>query len=413
MKKNKLFIGVFIFFIIGFSFNSQAQEIDLLLKGGHVIDPKNGIDSRMDVAIKNRKIVEIAPNIAASSSKRVVDVSGLFVVPGLIDMHAHHFPGASDYRFGDPIPDGFTFRTGVTTSIDAGSSGWKSFQSFKEQIIDRSQTRILAWLNIVGEGYLGRETYEQDLNDMDSKLTAITAKLYKDYIVGVKVAHYKGPEFTPVDRAVEAGNLSNIPVMVDFGEHNPTLSIEKLFMEHLRPGDVFTHAYAYGPNNREVVVDESKKVKPFVFEAQKRGIIFDVGHGGGAFSWNQAIPSIEQGFKPNTISTDFNKNSTNGAMKDLLNVMSKLLAIGLDFNEIIEAVTWAPAQVIQREDLGSLSVGSEADIAVLNIRSGDFGFMDVRSTKVKATQKLEAELTIRAGRIVWDLNGISVPVFVE
>lgn len=413
MQNIKLFIGTILFLIIGLFYSSHAQESDLLLKGGHVIDPKNGIDSKMDVAIKNGKITQVASDISPSTSKRVVDVSGLFVVPGLIDMHAHHFPSASAYRFGDPIPDGFTFRTGVTTSIDAGSSGWKSFDSFKEQIIDRSQTRILAWLNIVGEGYLGRETYEQDLNDMDSKLTATVARLNKDYIIGIKVAHYRGPEFTPVDRAVGAGNLSNLPVMIDFGEYSPPLPIEKLLLEHLRPGDVFTHAYAYGPTNREVVVDEGKKVKPFVFEAQKRGIIFDVGHGGGAFAWNQAIPSIKQGFKPNTISTDFNKNSTNGAMKDLLNVMSKLLAVGLDMNEIIKATTWAPAQVIKREELGSLSVGSEADIAVLNMRIGDFGFMDTKSTKIKGTKKLEAELTIRAGRIVWDLNGIGVPLFAE
>lgn len=414
MQKVKLYgIGIFLCFIIGFPNFSRGQEIDLLIKGGHVIDPKNNIDSKMDVAIKNGRIAQVAFDIPTYVSKKVIDVKGFLVVPGLIDMHAHHFPGASDYRFGDPIPDGFTFRTGVTTSIDAGSSGWKSFQSFKEQIIDRSQTRILAWLNIVGEGYLGRDTYEQDLNDMDARMTAITAGLYKDIIVGVKVAHYKGPDFTPVDRAVEAGKVADIPVMVDFGEHSPPLSIRELFFEHLRPGDVFTHAYAYGPRNREVVVDENKIVKPFVLEAQKQGVVFDVGHGGGAFAWNQAVPSIKQGFKPNTISTDFNKNSKNGAMKDLLNVMSKLLAIGLDLNEVIEAVTWGPAQVIKREDIGTLSVGSEADIAVLNVRTGDFGFMDVRSTKIKGTRKLEAELTIRAGRIVWDLNGISTPVFVE
>ena len=416
MKKNKLsllrFLTISLLFISSFS---HAQEIDLLLKGGHVIDPKNQINSKMDVAITNGKIYQVAPNISAQKAKTVVDATGLYVVPGLIDMHVHAYQGNEpDAYIADGFtslpPDGFTFRAGVTTVVDAGSSGWRNFRDFKKQTIDRSQTRILALLNIVGTGMTGRFE-EQDTNDMNPEQTAyMINRLFPQIIVGIKAAHYWGG-FSQVDRAVEAGNLANVPVMVDFGEHNPTNSIEDLFMKHLRPGDMFTHTFAYGPANRETVVDENGKVKPFIFEAQKRGIIFDVGHGGGAFSWRQAMPAMQQGFQPNVISTDLHADSMNGGMKDLCNVMSKFLNMGMSLQDVIVRTTVNPANAIKRPELGNLSVGAEADVTVLNLRKGDFGFLDIRKTKLKGTQKLEAELTVRAGKIVWDLNGISAPAW--
>ena len=390
-----------------------AQNIDILLKGGHVIDPKNNINKVMDVAIIDNKISQVAENIPIANAKKVIDAKGMFVTPGLVDMHVHVYPGndLDAYIANGPTsvaPDGFTFRSGVTTVVDAGSSGWRNFRQFKEQTIDKAQTRVLALLNIVGWGMVGRFE-EQDLGDMNPVMTSHMIKtLFPDIIVGIKAAHYWG-DFSQVDKAVEAGKLANVPVMVDFGEHEPTNSIESLFMQHLRPGDMFTHTYAYGPTKRETVVDENGKVKPFVFEAQKRGIVFDVGHGGGAFSWRQAVPAIQQGFKPNVISTDLHIQSMNGGMKDLSNVLSKFMAMGMTLQEVIERSTWAPAKVINRKELGSLSVGSEADVAVFSLRKGDFGFTDVRATRLKGTQKLETELTIRAGKVVWDLNGISTP----
>jgi dihydroorotase len=392
----------------------HAQQIDILLKGGHVIDPKNKIDGIMDVAIAAGKILQVAPNIATTNAKNVIDVKGLYVTPGLIDMHGHVFYGTDDaYIANAPTsvpPDGFTFRAGVTTVVDAGSSGWRNFRLFKKQTIDRSQTRILAFLNITGHGMTSRFE-EQDVMDMNPGQAAnMIKKLFPDIIVGIKAAHFWG-DFTQVDKAVEAGKLADVPVMVDFGEHNPPLSIEELFMKHLRPGDIFTHTFSYGPTNRETVVDENGKVKPFIYEAQKRGIIFDVGHGGGAFSWRQAVPSMQQGFKPNVISTDLHAESMNGGMKDLSNIMSKFLNLGMSIQDVVLRTTWNPASVIKKPELGNLSVGTEADIAVFNIRKGDFGFIDVRRTKIKGTQKLETELTIRAGKIVWDLNGLSVPMW--
>ena len=393
----------------------HAQQIDILLKGGYVIDPKNKIDGQMDVAVTNGKILQVARDIPAKNAKKVIDVTGLYVTPGIIDMHVHVFNGTElDAYIADGLtslpPDGFTFRAGVTTVVDAGSSGWKNFRLFKKQTIDRSQTRILALLNIVGTGMVGRFE-EQDLNDMNPQQTAhMIKKLFPDIIVGIKAAHYWGG-FAQVDLAVEAGNLANVPVMVDFGEHQPPNSIEALFMQHLRPGDIFTHTFSYGPAVRETVVGENNKVKPFIFQAQKRGIIFDVGHGGGAFSWRQVLPSMQQGFQPDVISTDLHAESMNSAMKDMSNVMSKFLNIGMSLQDVITRSTLNPATVIKRTDIGNLSVGTEADIAVFSLIKGNFGFLDTRKTKLKGTQKLEAALTIRAGKIVWDLNGSSAPLW--
>lgn len=394
---------------------ASAQQIDILLKGGHVIDPKNKIDGKMDVAITKGKISQVAANIPTKNVTKVIDVTGLFVTPGLIDMHVHVYNGndlgayIANGQTSVP-PDGFTFRAGVTTVVDAGSSGWRNFRQFKEQTIDKSQTRVLALLNIVGTGMFGRFE-EQDVADMNPVMTSHMIKtLFPEILVGIKSAHYWG-DFTQVDKAVEAANLAGVPVMVDFGEHEPPLSLESLLMKHLRPGDMFTHTFSYGPDKRETIVDESGKVKPFVFEAQKRGIVFDVGHGGGAFSWRQAVPALQQGFKPDVISTDLHTQSMNGGMKDISNVLSKFMSMGMPLQEVIHRATWAPANVIKRTELGSLSVGSDADVAVFNVRKGDFGFTDIRGTKFKGTQKLEAELTIRAGKIVWDLNGIGAPMW--
>jgi dihydroorotase len=419
MRKSLFIIASFLFLGIQ---GLKAQEIDLLLKGGHVIDPKNNIDSKMDVAITGGKIFKVAADIPASSAKKTVDVSGLYVTPGLLDIHGHVFHGTEPSHYLsnglDAIsPDGFTFRAGVTTVVDAGGAGWKNFDIFKKNIIDQSQTRVLSFLNIVGEGMRDVESWEQNINDMDSKLTATIATKNKEYIVGIKLAHYIGHDWTPTDRAVEAGRLANIPIMVDFGKANPPLPIEELFLKHLRPGDIFTHAYRYDREfdangkmleHKQAIVDiNTKKVKPFVFKARERGIIFDVGHGGGSFSWNQAIPAMQQGFAPDVLSSDLHTGSMNGGFKDMANLASKFLNLGMSLPDVIKASTWKPAQVIKRPELGNLSVGTEADVAVFNLRQGDFGFSDSEGLSMRGKQKLEAELTVRKGKIVWDLNAIS------
>lgn len=394
-----------------------SQNYDIIIRGGNVIDPKNNIDAVMDIAISNGKIVLVAKNLDTTKALQVVDAKGLYVTPGLIDIHTHNFIGTVEGQaymnsFSAVAPDGFTFRVGVTTVVDAGSSGWKTFPEFKKNVIDKSQTRVLAFLNIVGQGMRG-SGYEQDTNDMDAKLTAMTARGNKKDVVGIKLAHYEGGEWLPADRAAEAGRIADIPVMIDFGGAKPPLPIEDLFTKHLRPGDIFTHCFAQ-LNTREALVDTAtKKIKPFVIEAQKKGIIFDVGFGGISFSFSQAIPAIKSGFFPNSISTDLHIGSMNNAMKDQLSVMSKMLAIGMDLRMVITAATWNPAKEIKREELGNLSVGSDADVAILNLRDGKFGFFDYTGFKVTTNKKLECEMTIRGGKIVYDLNGIANPVFVK
>lgn len=388
----------------------KAQTYDLLLKGGHVIDPKNKVDEIADVAIKAKKIVLVAPNIPDSSAAQVIQVEGLYVVPGVLDIHSHNFWGTTEdaylaNSYTALPPDGFSFRAGVTTLVDVGGAGWRNFKTFKKQTIDKSQTRVLSFLNIVGHGMAGGAN-EQDLSDMDPKLTAMEAKTYAEHIVGVKVAHYYGPEWLPVERAVEAGRQANIPVMVDFGGIDPPHSLETLFMEKLRPGDIFTHTFAH-VKGREPIVDEKGKLKPFVKQAQERGIKFDVGHGGGSFLFAQAIPASQQGFKPNSISTDLHAESMNGGMKDMSNVMSKFLNLGMTLHEVIERSTWNPAQIIKREDLGHLSSGVGADVAIFKLEEGQFGFIDTEGYRMEGNKKLVCELTLRDGKVVWDLNGLA------
>ena len=392
----------------------RAQpQYDLLLKGGHVVDPRNDVNRRMDVAITAGKIARVADAIPAGEARRVVDVSGLFVTPGLVDIHVHVYNGAdvlAEYSGDRSLPpDGFTFRSGVTTVVDLGSSGWRSFADFKARVIDRARTRVLAMLNIVGRGMAGGSTIEQNTQDMDPEATAKVARQYPDIIVGVKTAHFTGPEWTAVDRAVAAGTAANIPVAVDFGNFNPARPFEELVTKHLRPGDWYTHMYT----QRVPYFDANGKLRPYLHEARKRGVKFDVGHGGGSFSWSNAIPAIQQGFVPDSISTDLHTGSMNAGMKDMSVVMSKFLNIGVPLEEVIARSTWAPARAIHREELGHLSVGAVADIAVFRVLKGNFGFVDVYKTRMNGTQRIECELTIRAGQVVWDLNGLSRPMWTE
>ena len=395
------FSAGFLFFV----YTMLAQSsYDLLLKGGHVIDGKSKTSALLDVAIAGGKIAAVAADIPAAKAAKVVDVSGLYVVPGLIDMHVHVYAGTGQrgaYCGDNSVyPDGFTFRSGVTSVADAGSSGWRNFPDFKDRVIDRAKTRVLAFLNIVGKGMAGAP--EQDLTEMDPKAAAEMAMRYKDTIVGIKTAHYAGPEWTPVEHAVAAGTLANIPVMVDFGTFRPERPFQELVLKKLRPGDIYTHTYlGWVP-----MLDNQGRLLPYLLEARGRGVIFDVGHGGGSFLFRQAVPAMRQGFGPDSISTDLHIGSMNAGMKDMLNVMSKFLNMGMPLDEVILRSTWAPAREMRHEELGNLSVGAAADVAVLRVEEGHFGFVDTYGARMQGTRKLVCELTLRDGRVVYDLNGI-------
>jgi len=387
----------------------KAQTIDLLLKGGHLIDAKNKIDRKMDVAITAGKVFRVATDIPASSAKKVVDVSGLIVAPGLINMHTHVYAG-SNPGFTDgtssQLPDAFAPRAGITTVVDAGTSGWRTFPDFKAKIIDNSATRVLAFLNIASGGY-SVDKAQENIAEMDVQKTVETVKKYSDILVGVRIGRYDGTEWTPFDRASEASKLLNKPLFVEC--HLPMYSLEDQ-LNKMRSGDILTHAFE-NVSERMTVVDEQGKVRPFVMAAQKRGVLFDVGHGGGGFWFNQAVPAFKQGLWPNSFGTDEHRTSMNSGMKTMLNVMSKYLNMGMKMPEIIARGSWNAAKSIQREDLGHLTEGSVADIAVLSVSKGKFGFVDSGNNKIEGDKKLEAELTIRAGRIIWDLNGLAANAY--
>ena len=405
--KKLLFTIFSVIFIYTFS---HGQNYDLVIKNGHIIDKKNNIDFIGDIGISNGIIKYVGEELPINSSRKIINAESLIVVPGLIDIHSHNFHGTIPNRylsnsFSALPPDGFSFRSGITTIVDVGGAGWKNFEVFKEQVIEKSKTRVLAFLNIIGLGMQGGEI-EQNIDDMDAMLTAEMANKYPEHIVGIKLAHFNGYNWIPVDKVTKAGELSDRPVMIDFGGSNPLMPLDSLLLHKLRPGDIFTHTYA-NVRGRMSIVDGNNKLHDFVKEAQNKGIIFDVGHGGGSFAFSQAIPAINQGLKPNTISTDLHTGSMNGGMKDLLNVMSKFLNMGLNLNEVITSVTWDAAKSIKKENLGNLSVGSIADITILNLREGDFGFIDTKNKKMNGTKKLECELTIKDGKIVYDLNGLA------
>lgn len=390
--------------LIGTS-SSNAQNIDLLLKGGRVIDAKNNIDAKMDVAVKDGKIFRVAANIPENTAKKVIDVTGLLVSPGLINMHTHVYAG-SNVGFTDgtssQLPDAFGPRSGITTVVDAGTSGWRTFPDFKTKIIDKSMTRVLTFLSIAANGY-SVDNAQENIAEMDVQKTAETIRNNPDILVGVRIGRYDGKEWTPWERASEAATIVNKPLFVECHLPQYTLADQ---LNRMRPGDIMTHAFE-NVAERMTVVDEQGKVRPIVLEAQKRGVLFDIGHGGGGFWFNQAIPAFKQGLWPNSFGTDEHRTSMNSGMKTMLNVMSKYLNMGMSIPDIMARGSWYPAKSIKREDLGNLSEGSVADIAVLSILNGKFGFFDSGSNRIEGDRKFEAELTVRAGRVIWDLNGLA------
>jgi len=383
-----------------------AQQYDLLIKNGHVIDPKNSVNAKKDVAVADGKIAKVADDIPAAQSKKIIDATGLYVVPGMIDIHTHVFVGTKPDTFADGIysvsPDDFTFKSGVTTVVDAGTSGWRNFPLFKEQVIDKSQTRVLAFINIVGSGMSGKP-WQEDINDMNADSAALVIQKYKDIIVGVKIGHYEGSDWTPFERALEAGRQSNTPLFVEC--HLPQFSLEDQ-LKKMRPGDIITHSFEQ-VSERMPVVNDQGHVRPFVIAAQKKGVLFDVGHGGAGFWFSQAVPAFQQGLMPNSFGSDLHRFSMNAGMKSMLNIMSKYMAVGMSIEDVVTRATWNAATSIKRQDLGNLGEGSVADIAVLSVQNGKFGFVDAAGNRLEGNRKLEAELTVRQGKIVWDLNGIA------
>jgi dihydroorotase len=396
---------------------AQATRYDLLLKGGHVIDPANHIDEVRDVGVLQGKIAAVEKNIPADQAGKVVDVSKLYVTPGLIDIHYHVGHGGAPLNWFAPearahalplgIPADLALQSGVTTIVDAGTSGAETFLQEKEEVIDRARVRVLAFLNIVANGMNGG--LEQSLDQMDVNLCVDTIKKYRDLIVGVKTAHYWTREawdgehvpWAAVDRAIECGILTNSPVMFDFWPR-PERTYEDLILKKMRPGDIHTHVFA----QQFPIILPDGKLNPAIAEARARGVIFDVGHGAGSFWFRNAIPAEKQGFIPDSISTDLHMGDY--LTVSMNNVMSKFLAMGVPLEDVIRRSTVNPAREIHRPDLGTLSIGQDADIAVLDLMHGHFGYIDCGVAKLDANVQLATRMTIRAGRISYDPSGLSM-----
>jgi dihydroorotase len=382
---------------------ARMQPYDLILAGGHVIDPRNGVDAAMDVAIAKGRIVSLSPRIEPTAGTQVLDVRGLIITPGLIDIHVHLFAttGLKDAWAGDQsvMPDAFSFRAGVTTMVDAGSSGWRNFETFRHTVIDRAKTRVLAMINIAGLG-MSTNAAEQVPAEFQPAQVALLAAKHKDVVVGVKSAHYEAADWTSVERAVEAGIAADIPVMVDFGYFRPERPYWQLVTEKLRPGDISTHCF------RASVpwIDDHGGVYEYLGRARDRGVKFDVGHGAGSLVFRNAVPAIKAGFFPDSISTDLHGSSMNIAMMDMLTTMSKFLVMGMPLNEVILRSTWNPARMIRRPALGHLSPGAVADVAVLRVDRGEFVYADAKGGRMRGGQRILCELTLREGQVVWDWN---------
>ncbi len=369
---------------------------DLLLRGGHVIDPKNDVDGIADVAISDGTIQAVGPDLDIDAG-RSVDVAGLHVTPGLIDIHVHVYGGYNGWLF----PDQHSLPNGVTTVVDTGGPGWKDIDDCIETIVKPASTRVYILVNIVGAGMTGRP--EQDVSEMIPEKCAEAVQRYPEHCIGTKAAHFGGPGWESSGGAIDAARLSDSIAMIDFAP-KPTRSYQEL-LERMAPGDMHTHLYAA----HIPLLDDDKKINDYVWQARERGVLFDTGHGGGSFWFRIAVPAMEQGFPPDTISTDLHKSSRMMANATMPATMSKFLAMGMSLKEVIFRSTQRSAEVIRHPELGHLTPGAEADVAILDVREGDFGFVDSGRARMAGRQRIECELTVRAGRVVWDLNGRSRP----
>ena len=378
-------------------------EGSVIIRGGRVIDPANGVDEVCDLALSGGRVAGRGKALPWCGASKLIDAEGLIVTPGIVDIHSHLFatPGNPNAWAGEysVFPDGFSFRSGVTTMVDAGSAGWRNFDLFRVSVIDRAKTRVFSFLNIASFGMVS-DIIEQHAPDFDPKTTAAKAEKHRDVIVGIKSAHYWHPGWESVDRAVEAGELSGLPVMVDFGYFMKERPYWRLVSEKLRKGDISTHCYR-GP---VPVVDGNGKVFPYLFEARERGVLFDLGHGGGSFLFRNAVPAFAQGFYPDSISSDLHVQSMNAAMMDMPTTMSKCLAMGMPLGEVIVRSSAVPARMIGHPELGHLSPGAPGDVTLWNLREGTFGFKDSVGGRLRSNRRFECEMTILGGEVVWDLN---------
>jgi dihydroorotase len=371
---------------------------DLILKGGRVIDPSQNLDGVSDVAFSDGKVAAVAPNLKPSSATEVRDVSGTIVSPGLIDLHTHVYWGGTSLGID---AEEFCRKSGVTTSVDTGSAGPGNFAGFRKHVIERSDVRILAYLHVSFAGIWGFSKTvmvgeSEDMRLMAPAEAVAVADANRDVIVGIKVRvgkHASGEQgAAPLNIAIQAAEEVGMPVMCHI-DHPPPSYEEVIGM--LRPGDVLTHAFRPFPNAPCTV---QGTVKPAVLEARKRGVLFDIGHGKGSFSFKTTRAMLANGFYPDTISSDVHVLCIDGPAFDQVTTMSKFLVLGMPLVDVIRASTVNAAFALKRPELGSLKPGSVGDATILSIKEGKFDYEDVTGEHMTGDKKIIAEGTVVAGK---------------
>lgn len=381
---------------------------DLVITGGTVIDPGSGLHDRRDVAIADGRIAAIEPAVATTGALAVVDATGTFVVPGLVDLHVHVYPGVADLSV---EPDPTCLGRGSTTVVDAGSSGANTFPGFRRWVIEPARGRILAYLNISATGQIDPFLGElHDLRFADPDRAAAVALANPDVIVGFKVRLSEmlaGPNgLAGLDRAIEAGQATGLAVMAHIG--GTAFDIEEALVR-MRPGDIVTHAFTgWQPG---AIVSDAGRLVPGAREARERGVRFDVGHGAGSFTWPVAEAALADGFRPDTISSDLHRFNIASPVHDLATTLSKFLLLGLSIDDVVAMATTAPATSLGAagRTLGTLAVGAEADVTVLRLEDGRFTLTDSAGNAREARQRLVPTAVVRAGRALPIHELVAVP----
>jgi dihydroorotase len=376
----------------------MTDSFDLLLSGGTVIDPASGTEQKLNVAITGHRIAAIGSNIPPVNAKKVLNVDGCIITPGLIDFHVHSYWGVNPYGFNaDPI----CRASGVTTTMDAGSSGPINFLGFRKLVYEQSRTRMLAFVALAQHGVLNDPGELENLRFADPERAAQTVADNRDIAIGIKLRMHKksvGENSRQALRlAVKAGEACRAPVMVHVGD--TAISMEEI-VDSLRAGDVVTHCYT---PQQPSIIDKNGRLLDAVRKAQERGVIFDVGHAGGHFDFDLVGRAMSDGLMPDIISSDLHgrlKQPGFGIVGDLPTVMTKFLALGLSLEQIITACTSSPAGAVGFQDrLGRLEIGREADIAVLQIVAESVNLHDSVGGEIIARQRIAPRWTIRAGEV--------------
>jgi dihydroorotase len=378
----------------------QVPEIDLLIRGGTVIDPAQHLNGTFDVAVKDGKILSVAKDIPDSQARNVVSAKGRIVTPGFIDLHVHCFDAIGIGANADHSCLG----KGVTTVVDAGSVGYTMIGGFVKYVVKTSSTRIRALVDIGALGtIIGIANVMKNLDWVNPELTAKAAEQNKPAAVGIKVRLQRGIEgendLECLKRGLKAAEVARLPLMAHIDDpYSPLQESVKM----LRKGDIFTHYLNGQPHG---VLDANGKILPEVIEARERGVLFDPAQGGGHFSFDVAEKCLAQNFLPDTISTDLTNTSALGPVYDLPTQVSKFMALGIDLEKAIELVTIKPAQIFDYgSQIGTLQPGSEADVSIFEVRDGNFEFVDSGREKRSGRQMLINKAAIRRGQLFVNEN---------